>query len=376
MSKKIPWLVAVGLVAVALAVLVMTNRPRGNPQEITIGAILPLTGEGAAYGEAAKRGMDLAVQQANSEGGIDGRTIRLVYEDSQGEPKSGVAAFQKLITVDRVPAVLGDLLSSVTLSVAPIANRREVVLLSPASSSPKLTDAGKYVFRNCPSDVYEGTVMADCAFNTLGYRRVAILRINNEYGVGIGGVFSRSFTERGGTILAEESYAADATDIRTQITKIASQNPQAVYLLGHKQLGYILRQARELGFKTQFLSTVTFEDPEILKLAGDAAEGVIYSASKFSPDSEDAVIQRFANAYESKYQSEPNIFAGLSYDAVRILFIAMRDGGTESNKIRDALHRVESYPGVAGETTIDSNGDAVLTPVLKTVRAGEFVFLD
>lgn len=353
----------------------MINRPRGDPQEITIGAILPLTGEGAAYGEAAKRGMDLAVEQVNSDGGIDGRTIRIIYEDSQGEPKSGIAAFQKLVSVDRVSVVLGDLLSSVTLSIAPIANRRKVVLLSPASSSPKLTDAGKYVFRNCPSDVYEGTVMADYAYNTLGYTRVAILRINNEYGVGIGGVFSRSFTEKGGTILVEESYAADATDFRTQITKIASQNPEAVYLLGYKQMGYILRQATELGFKTQFLSTVTFEDPEILKLAGTAAEGVIYSASKFSPDSEDAVIQRFANAYESKYQSEPNIFAGLSYDALRILAVAMRDGGTESSKIRAALHRIKNYPGVAGETTIDSNGDAVLTPVLKTVRNGDFVFI-
>ncbi|MFA6132840.1 MAG: penicillin-binding protein activator [Phycisphaerae bacterium] len=376
MSKKIPWLVAIGLVAVVVVVLIVMNRPRGNPQEITIGAILPLTGQGAAYGEAAKRGMDLAVQQVNSEGGIDGRTLRIVYEDSQGEPKSGVAAFQKLITVDRVPAVLGDLLSSVTLSIAPIANRREVVLLSPASSSPKLTDAGQYVFRNCPSDVYEGTVMADYAFNTLGYRRVAILRINNEYGVGIGGVFRRSFTDKGGTIVAEESYAEDATDFRTQITKIAGQNPEAVYLLGYKQMGYILRQAKELGFKTQFLSTVTFEDPEILKLGGAATEGVIYSASKFSPDSGDEVIRRFVNAYESLYQSKPNIFAGLSYDAVRILAIAMRDGGTDSNGIRAALHRINKYPGVAGETTIDSHGDAVLTPVLKTVRDGKFVFVE
>ena len=376
MNKKTLWLAAIGLVAVVVVVLVVVNRPRGDSQEIIIGAILPLTGQGAAYGEAAKRGMDLAVQQVNSEGGIDGRTIRIVYEDSQGEPKSGIAAFQKLITVDRVPAVLGDLLSSVTLSIAPIANRREVVLLSPASSSPKLTDAGPYVFRNCPSDVYEGTVMADYAFDTLGYRRVAILRINNEYGVGIGGVFRRSFTEKGGTIVAEESYAEDATDFRTQLTKLASQNPEAVYLLGYKQMGYILRQAKELGFKTQFLSTVTFEDPEILTLAGDAAEGVIYSASKFSPDSKDEVIQRFVNAYESKYQSKPNIFAGLSYDAVRILAIAMRDGGTKSNEIRFALHRIKNYPGVAGETTIDSNGDAVLTPMLKTVRGGKFVFVD
>jgi branched-chain amino acid transport system substrate-binding protein len=375
MSKKLIWLIVVVLVAVAAVFWVMT-KPHGNAKEVTVGAILPLTGQGAAYGESAKRGMDLAVQQVNSMGGIGGRLIRIVYEDSQGDPKAGVSAFQKLVTVDRVPAVLGDLLSSVTLSMAPIANRREVILLSPASSAPKLTQSGEYVFRNCPSDVYEGTVMANYAYKTLGLKRVAILRINNEYGVGIGGVFRSAFTEKGGTIVTEEAYNENSTDFRTQITKISSQNPEAVYLLGYKQMGYILRQAKELGFTPQFLSTVTFEDPEILKLAGNSAEGVIYSASKFSPESKDNVIQRFVGAYRSSYQSEPNIFAGLSYDAVQILVIAMRDGGTQSNEIMGALHRVKDYPGVAGETTIDANGDAILTPVLKTVRGGAFVFID
>lgn len=374
MDKKSLSVIVAVIVAVAALVLVL-RKPGTGDQEIAVGAILPLTGQGAAYGEAAKRGMDLALQQVNSGGGIDGRTLRIIYEDSQGDPKAGLSAFQKLVAVDGVPAVLGDLLSSVTLSVAPVANRREVVLLSPASSSPKLTDAGAYVFRNCPSDIYEGTVMADYASETLGLERIAILRINNEYGVGIGSVFKKKFVENGGTIVAEESYAEDATDFRTQITKIAAQNPQAVYLLGYKQMGYILRQAKELGLKTQFLSTVTFEDPEILKLAGDAADGVIYSASKFSPDSADETVQRFVNAYEAAYQSEPNIFAGLSYDAVQILVIAMRDGGISGPPIREALHRVKDYPGVAGETTIDENGDAVLSPVLKTIRDGKFLFL-
>ncbi|MCB2199032.1 penicillin-binding protein activator [bacterium] len=374
MKNKLIGVIVVVIVTAAALVLIL-RKPGAGDQDITVGALLPLTGQGAAYGEAAKSGMDLALQQVNSSGGIDGKTLRIIYEDTQGDPKVGVSAFQKLVTVNHVPAVLGDLLSSVTLSVAPIANRREVVLLSPASSSPKLTEAGAYVFRNCPSDVYEGTVMADYASKTLGLKRVAILRINNEYGVGIGSVFKKEFVENGGTIVAEESYAEDATDFRTQIAKVAAQNPQAIYLLGYKQMGYILRQASELGLKTQFLSTVTFEDPEILKLAGDAADGVIYSASKFSPDNADETVQRFVDAYEAAYQSEPNIFAGLSYDAAQILVIAMRDGGTSGPQIREALHRVKDYPGVAGETAIDENGDAVLTPVLKTVKDGEFVFL-
>lgn len=373
MNKKI-----IALTVSALCVFgafVFIFKTTGGDHDITVGALLPLTGPGATYGEAAKRGMDLAMEQINAEGGINGQKLHIQYEDTQGDPKSGVAAFQKLVTIDKVQAVLGDLLSSVTLSVAPIANKRQVVLFSPASSSPMLTDAGDYVFRNCPSDVYEGTVMGDYALATLGIQRVAILRINNEYGVGIGDVFKKAFTAKGGMIVAEESFAEDANDFRTQITKIASVNPDAVYLLGYKQMGYILRQAKELGLKSQFLSTVTFEDPEILNLAGGAGEGVIYSASKFDPESKDGVIRRFTASYESKFQSKPNIFSGLSYDSVQILCFAMREGGTLGSEIKSALYKVENYPGVAGETTIDANGDAVLTPVLKTVQNGEFIFV-
>jgi len=372
--KKI-FTVLIVAVALVTAVVFAVNKSKTDGKGINIGAILPLSGYGAKYGEAARKGMELAVDQINSAGGIKGRSIRIIYDDSQGDPKAGVAAFQKLVTVDNVQAVLGDLLSSVTLSVAPIANQRKVVLFSPASSSPKLTEAGDYVFRNCPSDVYEGSVMANFAFDKLALREVAILRINNDYGLGIGDVFKKAFSAKGGSIVDEESYDENSTDFRTQIAKIGKDHPPAVYMLGYKQMGYILRQAKELGLKTQFLSTVTFEDPDILKVAGDAAEGVIYSASTFDPKSVNDVVSRFVAAFEAKYHSPPDIFAGLSYDAVKILALGIENGGIRGEEIKTALYQVKGYPGVAGVTSIDANGDAVLTPVIKTVRDGKFVFL-
>lgn len=357
-----------------VAALVLRGS-ESDTKEIKVGAILPLTGAGAAYGEAAKRGIELAAEELNNNGGIQGQRLKVIFEDSQADPKTGVAAFQKLVTVDKVPVVLGDLLSAVTLSVAPLANSKKVVLLSPASSSPKLTEAGDYVFRNCPSDVYEGSIMAEYA-NERGYRRVAILRINNEYGLGIGDVFKKAFTTKGGSIVADEFYDENSTDFRTQITKIAASQPEAVYLLGYKQMGYVLRQAKEQGLKPQFLSTVTFEDPEILKIAGDAANGVIYSASSFDPKSDKGVVHEFATAFEAKYHSSPDIFAGLSYDALKILAIALSGHGTESENIKNGLYKVKGYRGVAGETSIDDNGDAILTPVIKTVRDGKFMFIN
>lgn len=371
--KKSFWVLGVVVCIIILFVALKTNAPK--KQEIKVGAILPLSGEGAKYGEAARRGMDLAVEQINGAGGVKGRNFKILYEDTQGDPKTGVSAFQKLVTVDKVQAVLGDLLSSVTLSVAPIANARKVVLFSPTSSSPKLTDAGDYIFRNCPSDVYEGTAMATFAFEKLGLREVSILRINNEYGVGIGGMFKKAFVEKGGLITTEESYDENSTDFRTQLAKLSQVRPAAVYLLGYKQMGYILRQSKELGLKTQFLSTVMLEDPEILKNAGEAAEDIIYSASTFDPKSEIDVVHKFVAAFEAKYHCPPDIFAGLSYDAVKLLSLGIEAGGTQGEEIKNSLYHVKGYPGVAGVTSIDANGDAVLTPVIKTVKAGKFVFL-
>lgn len=340
---------------------------------INIGAILPLTGEGAKYGDAAKKGINLAVKEINSAGGINGKSVQIIYEDSQGDPKAGVAAMQKLVITDKVSAVIGDLLSSVTLAIAPIANKNKVVVLSPASSSPKLTDAGDFIFRNCPSDIYEGSIMANYAYQKLRLHKVAIIYINNDYGIGIKDVFKNNFTNQGGIIVAEEAFDQNASDYRSQLVKIKQVKPEAIYLIGYKENGYILKQAKEVAIKAQFLSTVTFEDPEILKIANDAADGVIYTASAFDPKSDRKVIQAFVNSFKKEYNQDPDIFAGLSYDAMKIMSLALAQGNYSGEGIKNALYTVRNYPGIAGETSIDANGDAVLSPILKTVQNGEFI---
>jgi len=306
--------------------------------------------------------------------------VKIIYEDSKGDPKLGVSAMQKLVTVHKVSAVIGDLFSSVTLAIAPIANKSKVVLLSPASSSPKITEAGDFIFRNCPSDVYEGSIMANYAYDRLGYQDIAIVHINNEYGVGIKEVFKKTFAGKGGVIVAEETFDQNATDFRSQLTKMKGANPEAVYLVGYKEIGYILKQAREMGIHSQFLSTVMFEDPDILKIAQNAAEGVIYSASAFDPKSENTVIDNFVKSFERKHNQVPDIFAGLSYDAMKIMSIAISQaisrGDNSGEAIKEAMYNVRQYPGVAGETSFDKNGDAVLSPIIKKVQNGEFIILD
>ena len=373
--KKI-WIGIGIMVIVALATMLIVTQTRKELREIKIGAILPLTGDGAKYGEAAKKGIDLALEEINRQGEVKGTKIKVIFEDTQGDPKVGVSAVRKLTTIDKVPAIIGDLFSSVTLAVAPIMNQNKTVLLSPASSAPKITEAGDYIFRNCASDIFEGSIMGRFAANEIGMKRIALLYINNDYGVGIRDVFKKTFISEGGLITVEEAFEQGATDFRTQLTKVKGSNPQAVYIVGYKELGQLLKQAREIGINLQFLSTVMFEDPEIIKIAGPAAEGVIYSARAYDPGSMDKSTREFVTKFMHRYNESADIFAALSYDAMKILSLAMERGGFTSDKIKDALYTIKHYPAVVGDTSFDENGDVIQPAVIKTVKNGEFINLE
>ena len=188
----VPMSILVVLVFIAVNCRRSNNQP-SPAQTITIGSILPLTGDASKYGQSAQQAIDLASQEINAKGGIKGTHVTIVYEDSQGNPKGTVSALQKLITTNKVPAIIGDLLSSDTLAMSPVAERDKVVLLSPTSSAPEITKAGDYIFRNCASDTFEGSIMAGYAYDKLHTKRVAIIYINNAYGVGIRDVFKSVF---------------------------------------------------------------------------------------------------------------------------------------------------------------------------------------
>lgn len=341
-------------------------------KDIIIGAVLPLTGDAAMYGESAKRAIGLAVEEINMAGGIDGRKVRIIYEDDQALPDKGVSAFQKLITVDRVPVVIGAMPSSVTLAIAPIAEKNKIVLFSPASSNPKITEAGDYIFRNDVSDVFEGEKMAEEAWQRLGLKKIAVLYINNDYGVGIKDVFTQKFKALGGEITGLETFEQRATDFRSQLTKIKKTGPEAVYVVGYKEQIQILKQYKELGIKAQILATIMLEDPEIIQNVGDAAEGAIYTYRAYNPESEEREVQEFVRNFKAKYGVEPDNWAAQSYDALRIVALAIERGGYDSEGIKKALYGIKAFPGVSGLTTFDENGDVIKPISLKIVKDGVF----
>lgn len=345
-------------------------------KEIKIGAILPLTGDAALYGDSIKKGVDLALIQINSKGGIKGRPVTVIYEDSKAVPADGVAAFQKLVDFNRVIAVIGDAVSSVTLAFAPIAEKNRVVVLSPLSSAPALTNAGDFIFRNVPSDLYGGRVAAYFAVKDQGWQKLAILYINNDFGVGLKRVFSENVESFGSKskIVAGEAYEPGARDFRTQLLKIRATNPEAIFIVGYGEVPQILIQAKEIGLKTKILGTGLLEDPNVIKVAKEAAEGIYFTQLQYDANSNDPLVMTFVGTFNKKYNAKPDIIAAYGYDAVELLSFAIERSNLTSEGIRDQLYKVKNFHGVTGDFTFDKSGDVIQPLGIKTVRNGQFVW--
>ena len=323
---------------------------------IKLGATFPLTGDVASYGQKAKRGIELAVAEVNERGGVLGRPVSLDFQDDRNEGKEAVSIVTKFATIDKVPVIFGSAGSSVSLAIAPIATRHKVVLISPISSSVKLsTEGGPYFFRTCPADDLQAEVLANWVHNS-GAKRVAIVYTNNSWGRPLADGFEQRFTGLGGTVLLKEGVAEEANDFRTIIAKLKALDAldAIVSPTYPKEGGTFVRQTKELGLAKPLFGGDNWGSPEFRSVAGDAAEGVYYTAP-----SEITTPQygQFAKQYEAKYGEQPDVLGAYSYDAANAIFKAIETcKATEGEKIREALLRI-SFPGVSGQIAFKPNGD-------------------
>jgi branched-chain amino acid transport system substrate-binding protein len=372
MRKKI-WIAIIVLLTVVLAVvlwLVSRSHRRNQEKTLRIGAVLPLTGSSARYGKWISEGLDIAVEQVNAAGGINGNRLEIIYEDDQALPAPATSAMQKLVDVDKVPCVFGSWASSSVLAQAPIAEQSKTVLMAEAIS-PQIRDAGDYVFRIQPDARYYLKELVPFVFQQLNMQSAAILYVNNDFGVDQAEVFKTGFAQLGGKIVATESYLPNATDFRTQLTKVISAKPQVLFLPGYAEVGTILKQAKELGLSCQFVGSVPTENPDLINVAGLAAEGIIYP-SHFDPDSPDPAIQAFQTTYKAKYGHAAEGFAALAYDGLMIIASGLKPCGANSTCLKDYLYSVKDYKGVTGTTSFDEKGDVVKPIIIKVVREGRF----
>lgn len=354
MNKTILYVIVVLIILVGGYFLITAPAQETGP--IKIGFIGPLTGDLSTIGENVKDAVSLAVDEINSSGGINGRQLEVIYEDGKCNGKDASSAANKLINIDKVPVILGGACSGETMSFTEIAEQAKVVTLSYCSSNPAITNAGDYIFRDYPSDSFQGKVAANYTFDKLGKKKAAILYIKNEWGEGLKQVFSDSFKEKGGTITIEESFDPSAKEFRSQLAKIKATNPEIVYFLGQTETSVPgLKQAMELGLKVPFLGGDTWDDTKMHDEAGKVAEGIMFTVP-YSPGTD-----KFKADMKAKTGSD-SILACVpqSYDAVKIIAQVIGRVGTNSEDIKNELYKVDYKNGVsASEISFDKNGDLV-----------------
>lgn len=361
----------IGILVVLIIIVagaVMLSKP-ASAESIKIGSILPLTGEAAEIGLRAQESINLALEEINAQGGINGKPLQVIFEDGKCDARAGSDAATKLINFDMVPIIIGGLCSGETLGAAPVAEQNKVVMLSPCSSAPKVSDAGDYIFRVYPSDTFQGSFGAEYVFNK-GVRKVAILHTIGDWGNGIKDVFKQRFTELGGQIVAEESFEQSATDMRSQLTKIKAVNPELIYMPAYSQgAGLILKQAKELGLNAKFLDGDGGDDPNVIKIAGDASEGFQVTVASSGSD-------EFANRFKQKFGHDSMVCTSYSYDAVNIAAQILKKT-QNSDGIKNELYGVKNYNGVTGSISLDSKGDRTTADyIIKEVRNGVLVAIN
>ena len=343
-----------------------------------IGAVTCLSGPLSTFGVSSVQGAKLAAEEINSSGGILGQPLELVVEDNQSKAGEAATAARKFISQDKVVAILGDLTSSSTMEIAPLAQAAKVPLLTPSATNVAITKIGDYVFRSCFIDPFTGQVMARFALDHLKAKRAIILTdVKQDYSVGLTDAIRKYFTQKGGQILKEISYSSGDVDFRAQLTTAKSLRPDVIFLPGYyTEAGLILLQARQLGITNPFVGGEGWDSPALLQVAGKSADGDFY-ANHFSAADPDPIVQKFVQSYQAKYHSTPDALAALWYDGARILAQAIQQAGTtDAAKVRDALAAIKDFPGVTGKISIDENRNAAKPAVILTIENGELKLVD
>ncbi|HET6669980.1 MAG TPA: ABC transporter substrate-binding protein [Pyrinomonadaceae bacterium] len=351
---------------------VNANNNTGN---IKVGVFLSLTGATAAYGSSALNSFKLATEEVNSGGGIGGRQVELIVEDDHSNIGEVAGIVTKLITQDKVHALLAEPISTRAMVAAPIAQEHKVVMISPAAVKPELTMRGPYIFRACFISPAEGEAIAKFASERLKAKRAAvILDGKNDYAVVLAGFFSEHFKKLGGEIVNEQNYEASDREVAAKIKAINAAKPDVIFAPGfYSTAALVAREVKRQNVKAILIGSDGWDSPSLLEGAGDAFEGV-YFANHFWVGGNDPVVRKFVADYQAKFGSAPDAGAATAYDAAHLLFDAIkRAGSSDSIVVRDALAKTADFPGVTGRITIDANRNA-LVPVymLRIEKGGKF----
>ncbi len=372
--KKNVVLLLIALMVVSMLFCVSCNKKESSSESIKIGFIGPLTGDYANYGTLCKQAVEMAVEEINTKGGINGVKVVLYAEDSEGDSQKALAAMEKLSSSDGVCAIIGPVLTGESFSVAERAQAEGIVLITPSASHKDITNVGDYIFRTTPSDGLQGEVAGKYWYEVLGYRKLAVLYAKNDYSQGLYESMSEAFTAEGGKIVASATFMVGDKDFKTQLTNLKNTDAEAIYIPDYTaEMAQILEQASQLGIDKPFLSGDGFLSEEIYTLAGQYTDGVVYTASAQIEESNKT--KEFKENYTAKWGIGPDSFATNAYDAAYILTSVIEKVGTDRKAIKEGMQQVKDFEGVNGIINFAENGDLVASQGIYEVEGNTPVYV-
>lgn len=347
-----------------------------NEDVIKIGVFEPLTGANASGGELEMRGIEIAHEMV---GEVLGKKVELVTGDNKSDAVEAVTAAEYLVNSQNVDMVVGTWGSSFAIAAGPVFKEAQVPAVGTSCTNINVTLGNDYYFRVCFLDPFQGTIMANYAYNVLGARTAAIVyEVSNDYAVGLRKYFIEAFEGLGGKIVQEAMYNTGDQDFNAQILSVKSANPDVVFAPGnYTESALIMQQAGQMGYDVQFLGTDTWETDPLITVGGEYVEDCIFSTF-FDADADiNEETTKFVTAYREKYNEDPAAVAALGYDAYMAAIKAIEAAGTTDGPAVQAALAALKFDGCTGSIAFDENGDAIKDlAVLKTVKDGKFTYID
>ncbi len=337
---------------------------------ILIGEYGSLTGDDATFGISTNKGIKMAFDEINAKGGIKGKKIKLVTEDNQGKNEETAKVVNRLITQEKIVALIGEVASSRSLIAAPIAQKNGIPMVSPSSTNPEVTQKGDNIFRVCFIDPFQGLVMAKFAIENLKVKKAAIFRKNGDaYSEGLANVFATEFKKMGGDIVIDIQYQPKDIDFKAQLAEIKAKKPDVIFVPGYySDAGNIAKQAKQIELKATLLGGDGWDSPKLHEIGGEAINGHYFS-NHYTTESTDPVVVEFIKKFKARYNDEvPDGLAALGYDAAKIVAEAIeRAAELKPSMIRDEIAKTKDFVGVTGKISMNAERNAVKSAVVVQV---------
>lgn len=353
-----------------LALTALLAAPASAQTSVKVGHYASLTGSEATFGQNTSHGVRIAMDECNATGGIKGQKVELIEYDTQS--KEAGTPVTRLITSDKVTALLGEVASSLSIAGGRIAQRYGVPMITPSSTNPAVTKVGDMIFRVCFLDDFQGWAMAKFVKDDLKLTKVAVLFDQGQaYSKGLKDYFVKAFKQMGGTITSEQAYTGGDQDFSAQLTTIRGTKPEAIYVPGYyTDAGNIAIQVRRLGLTVPLLGGDGWDSPKLAQIGGKAIDGAYYT-NHYTHQDPRPEVQEFVKKYQAAHGQVPDALAALGYDAARLLFDSMnRAKSLSGTDIAAAIAETRDFPGVAGTITIDAERNARKDAVVVEMKAG------